>query len=151
MIDIRELRINSHVLFNGERVRVVGTYNDSIVVIDTDKEDEPITEECVFISNLDPIPINPEIVEEIGFEKGDESKESKIFYQDPICKKLIQKCQKNPELAKEFAEQTFCSLFHYENEEKKEVWLLICEKGQVYVSYLHELENMYHYLTGREL
>lgn len=143
MIDIRELRISSTVLCDGKRVKVEGVViQNGIVFFENDN---------AYADMLDPIPLTPELVEEIGFEKGEESKESKIFYQDPICKKLIQKCQKKPELAKEFAEQTFCSLFHYENEEKKEVWLLICEKGQVYVSYLHELENMYHYLTGREL
>lgn len=154
-LDIRELRIKNHVMYNGERCRVEHL-DDRCVGFD-----DSVKFTFVEPNEIDPIPLTPELVEELGFEKRELEKDGterlsysrplKGIYQDPKCKEFVQECLANPELAKEFLEHNLCSLFHYENEEKKKKWMLICERGSIYVSYLHELENMYYYLTGREL
>lgn len=159
MIDVKELRINSTVWYNDKRVKITAIDNtDEVQFVKTSFRDD----KWLNAKLIDPVPLTPELVEELGFEMCEvhsdntekylsNSRPLKGWYQDPKCKEFVQECLKDPELAKGFSEQNFCSLFHYENEEKQEIWQLICAEGNVYVSYLHELENMYHYLTGREL
>lgn len=64
-IDVKELRIGSHVDVNGERCRVNSVSNpwvfvDRVEDVYTAHEDE-----------LEPIPLSPELLKEMGFEEED--------------------------------------------------------------------------------
>lgn len=66
MIDISELHIGSHVLFNGERVEVTDiSCGEVIGVVNSDQSDWLE----VNSQHLDPIPITEELLTELGFEK----------------------------------------------------------------------------------
>lgn len=61
MIDIRELRIGSTVLYNGERVKVQRIEGDDVI-------DAIICERgWIPIKDLDPIPITEKLLKELGF------------------------------------------------------------------------------------
>ncbi len=70
-IDVKTLRIGSHILVNGKRVRVFGIGNNAIfylpsIVSSVCKETE--------IEQIEPIAITPELLKELGLK-----------YRTPIC------------------------------------------------------------------
>lgn len=61
-IDIRQLHIGSHIAINGERERVRGLDEDNGLIV-------RFPAEYVMASEVEPIPITPALLEELGFEK----------------------------------------------------------------------------------
>lgn len=69
MIDVKELHIGSHASLKGERITIFQTiYTGLVEVLRPNKEFEV----CTTSNELDPIPITPELLEELGFEKINE-------------------------------------------------------------------------------
>lgn len=64
MIDIKTLRIGSHVLVNGKRERVRGLDEDNGLII-------RFPAEYVNANEVEPIPITAELLVELGFRKED--------------------------------------------------------------------------------
>lgn len=60
-IDIKTLRIGSHILVNGKRERVRGLDEDNGLII-------RFPAEYVLASEVEPIAITPELLKELGFE-----------------------------------------------------------------------------------
>lgn len=60
-IDIKSLRIGSHILVNGKRERVRGLDEDNGLII-------RFPAEYVLASEVEPIAITPELLKELGFE-----------------------------------------------------------------------------------
>lgn len=143
MIDIRELRIGSSVLFNGKRVKVEGiVIQNGIVFFENDN---------AYADMLDPIPLTPELVKELGFFESEMIKDTSILhgiYVDPYIVKLAK--ESKGDFSKIPTDELF-HIWHVKLPNKYGEWKIFSNKGEIYVFYLHELENMYHYLTGREL
>lgn len=74
MIDIKTLRIGSHILVNGKRVCVCGirrtpNLNNALTIVQYTTKDIVVFGEVPAGSNkVEPIPITPELLEELGFE-----------------------------------------------------------------------------------
>lgn len=74
MIDIKSLRIGSHILVNGKRVCVCGirrtpNLNNALTIVQYTTKDIVVFGEVPAGSNkVGPIPITPELLEELGFE-----------------------------------------------------------------------------------
>lgn len=74
MIDIKSLRIGSHILVNGKRVCVCGirrtpNLNNALTIVQYTTKDIAVFGEVPAGSNkVEPIPITPELLEELGFE-----------------------------------------------------------------------------------
>lgn len=64
MIDIKALRIGSHILVNGKRERVRGLDEDNGLII-------RFPAEYVNANGVEPIPITPALLKELGFRKED--------------------------------------------------------------------------------
>lgn len=60
MVDIKALRIGSHVLVEGKRERVRGMDEDNGLIV-------RFPAEYVMANEVEPIPITPEILKELGF------------------------------------------------------------------------------------
>lgn len=60
-VDIKQLRIGSHVLVNGKRERVRGLDEDNGLIV-------RFPAEYVNANEVEPIPITPELLKELGFE-----------------------------------------------------------------------------------
>lgn len=60
MVDIKTLRIGSHVLVEGKRERVRGMDEDNGLIV-------RFPAEYVMANEVEPIPITPEILKELGF------------------------------------------------------------------------------------
>jgi len=60
-IDIKSLRIGSHILVDGERERVRGLDEDNGLIV-------RFPAEYVLVSEVEPIAITPELLKELGFE-----------------------------------------------------------------------------------
>lgn len=60
-VDVKQLRIGSHVLVNNKRERVRGLDEDNGLII-------RFPAEYVLASEVEPIPITPELLKELGFE-----------------------------------------------------------------------------------
>lgn len=65
-IDIKQLHIGSHVIVNGERVRVCGITRRKIGYHATGKPGEHLR--YARLNEVEPIPITPDLLEELGFE-----------------------------------------------------------------------------------
>ena len=61
MIDIKTLRVGSHILVNGKRERVRGLDEDNGLII-------RFPAEYVNANEVEPIPITPDLLKELGFE-----------------------------------------------------------------------------------
>lgn len=64
-IDVKTLRIGSHILVNGKRVRVFGIGNNAIFYLPS-----IVSSVCkeAKIEQIEPIAITPELLKELGFE-----------------------------------------------------------------------------------
>lgn len=60
-VDVKSLRIGSHILVNGKRERVRGLDEDSGLII-------RFPAEYVLASEAEPIPITPDLLKELGFK-----------------------------------------------------------------------------------
>lgn len=65
-VDVKQLRIGSHISINGERVEVESLQGGDLVGYITPDNDWSATESWRF----EPIAITPEILTELGFKKG---------------------------------------------------------------------------------
>lgn len=65
-VDVKTLRIGSHVLWNGERRRVDAITEDSIAFRIADTEQKMY--DSATIESVEPIAITPELLKELGFK-----------------------------------------------------------------------------------
>lgn len=63
-VDVKQLRIGSHILVNGKRERVRGLDEDNGLII-------RFPAEYVMANEVEPIPITSELLSELGFRKED--------------------------------------------------------------------------------
>lgn len=63
-VDIKSLRVGSHILFNGKRERVRGLDEDNGLIV-------RFPAEYVMACEVEPIPITAELLVELGFKKED--------------------------------------------------------------------------------
>lgn len=63
-VDIKSLRIGSHILVNGKRERVRGLDEDNSLIV-------RFPAEYVVVNEIEPIPITAELLSELGFKKED--------------------------------------------------------------------------------
>lgn len=63
-VDIKQLRIGSHILVNGKRERVRGLDEDNGLIV-------RFPAEYVMANEVEPIPITAELLVELGFRKED--------------------------------------------------------------------------------
>lgn len=61
-VDVKSLRIGSHILVNGKRERVRGLDEDNGLIV-------RFPAEYVNANGVEPIPITPELLKELGFEE----------------------------------------------------------------------------------
>lgn len=128
-VDIKTLRIGSHILVNGKRERVRGLDDDNGLII-------RFPAEYVNANEVEPIPITPEILKEIGF-KYHEYDNGKLWEWDL------------PNGYKDYGYLEF-------DEETTTIW-----RGRLWsmkeievefkVEYLHDLENIFYMFYGVEL
>lgn len=62
-VDVKQLRIGSHILVNGKRERVRGLDEDNGLII-------RFPAEYVMANEVEPIPITSDLLKELGFNKG---------------------------------------------------------------------------------
>lgn len=67
-VDIKSLRIGSHVMWNGKRRKVDAITKDSITFRIADTEQKMY--DSATIESVEPIAITPELLKELGFENG---------------------------------------------------------------------------------
>lgn len=67
-VDIKSLRIGSHVMWNGKRRKVDAITKDSIAFRIADTEQKMY--DSATIESVEPIAITPELLKELGFENG---------------------------------------------------------------------------------
>ena len=67
-VDIKSLRIGSHVMWNGKRRKVDAITEDSIAFRIADTEQKMY--DSATIESVEPIVITPELLKELGFENG---------------------------------------------------------------------------------
>lgn len=67
-VDIKSLRIGSHVMWNGKRRKVDAITEDSIAFRIADTEQKMY--DSATIESVEPIVITPELLTELGFENG---------------------------------------------------------------------------------
>lgn len=128
-IDVKTLRIGSHILVNGKRERVRGLDEDNGLII-------RFPAEYVMANEVEPISITPEILTEIGF-KYHEYDNGKLWEWN-----LPDQYKAYGYL--EFDEDT-TTIWRGRAWNMKEVEI------EFYVEYLHELENLYYLIYGIEL
>lgn len=135
-MDIRELRINTSVLFNDERVKITAidfSEEEPFVLIDNK---ELWVSSWMHATMLKPIPITEELLKELGFEEEKEPEEEwdygieKVFMKDFINDDGV---------------LDFVSLAQYEGG----LYQLQVLGTLAYVRNLHELES-YVYMTTKQ-
>lgn len=124
MIDVRELRINSHVLHNGKRFKVRRISDMGLVDIDGFIKEE---------EKIDPIPITPDLLKELGFE------ETKCIVLDRL------------HYEKHFDDCHIDVFKHYDD------WVVHIDNsdfdtiGSANVNYLHEMESIIYIITKHDI
>lgn len=66
--DVKQLRIGSHVDFNGRRVKIKAIVEDSVAFDYTQDEKPLYLSPNAYDEFLSPIPITPDLLKELGFE-----------------------------------------------------------------------------------
>lgn len=135
-VDVKQLRIGSHVLLTCEnkRVRIEGITKRKIGYhrrIDR-------TDHLAYarLNEIEPIPITPELLGELWFEKEDG---------DTFAKR--EKTESDNILSRTYIGVTMICGMHFRVEACDAV--TVC--GNLIVSYLHELENFIYLTLGKEL
>lgn len=128
-VDVKTLRIGSHILVNGKRERVRGLDEDNGLIV-------RFPAEYVMASEVEPIKITPEILTEIGF-KYREYDNGKLWEWDL------------PDGYKDYGYLEF-------DEDTTMIWrgrLWSMKEIEVEfkVEYLHDLENIFYMFYGVEL
>lgn len=89
MIDIRELRIGSHVLFKGERVKIESIdIHGAVRCSPKGYRDWHETD----AEKLDPIPITEELLKELGFEKETSNAFRKYYCESEYFERIVSCC-----------------------------------------------------------
>jgi hypothetical protein len=70
-VDVKQLRIGSHVDFNGRRVMIKAIVEDSVAFDYTQDEKQLYLSPNAYDEFLSPIPITPELLTELGFQYRD--------------------------------------------------------------------------------
>lgn len=118
MIDIKELRIGSHVaICGGERVRVTAICSNGIVTTTLGDMDE---------KNLTPISITPELLKELGFEDCSKKRWHREDWEKRNGDKYI-------------SFSAFDNNLHHERW-RIQYYVNVCKGGNCIVRYLHEAE-----------
>lgn len=132
MIDIKELRIGNHVLYDGERVKIdqIQQFGD-IGLVD-------ITYTLVSPKDLSPIPITEELLKELGFEEEKEPEEGWYYGIEKVFKK---------EFDSLIEEDYFISMAQYEGG----LYQLQVLGTIAYVRNLHELQDYVFMTCKKEL
>lgn len=128
-VDIKTLRIGSHILVNGKRERVRGLYDDNGLII-------RFPAEYVNANEVEPIKITPEILTEVGF-KYHEYNNGKLWEWDLPDR---YKCYGYLE----FDEDTTTIW-------QGRLWYQKEYEVDLRVEYLHDLENIFYMFYGVEL
>ena len=128
-VDVKQLRIGSHILVNGKRERVRGLDEDNGLIV-------CFPAEYVMASEVEPIWITPEFLTEIGF-KYHEYDNGKLWEWD------FSDGYKAYGFL-EFDEDT-TTIWRGRAWNMKEVEI------EFYVEHLHELENLFYFVYGVEL
>lgn len=128
-VDVKQLRIGSHILVNGKRERVRGLDEDNGLII-------RFPAEYVMANEAEPIKITPEILTEVGF-RYHEYDNGKLWEWDL------------PDGYKDYGYLEF-------DEETTTIWrgrLWSTKEIEVEfkVEYLHDLENIFYMFYGVEL
>ena len=133
MIDIRELRIGNHVLYDGKRVKIdqISQFGN-IGLVD-------ITCTLVSPKDLSPIPITEELLKELGFEEEKEPEEGWDYGIEKVFSKEYD--------APLECEYPFVSVAQYQ----RGLYHLQVEGTTAYVRYLHELQGYVYLTTKKEL
>lgn len=128
-IDVRELRIGNHVMWNGERVRIDEISIGGVVGCILQDGSDWFGYNA---DKLDPIPITEELLIELGFEKNntDLDLDYEKFPKDGLG--IFIKGVK-------------------ENLIRVEIWDNVIKKGNMLCQYLHELETFVFMTTKKEL
>nr|DAN28987.1 MAG TPA: hypothetical protein [Caudoviricetes sp.] len=129
-VDVKTLTIGSHILVNGKRERVVGIrpvrspFNVFQVIIQHEAKIFSSLGYVPSTSNaIEPIPITPELLKELGFRKG---MSSAIGF-----------------------DSWYCDMMRIDNNVMQaHPWWFY---NQLKLRYLHELESLYYMLCGVEL
>lgn len=126
-MDIKQLRIGAHVEVNGVRRAVFGLGCGRVSYLPHPTSSVALS---VFANEVNPIPITPELLAELGFERGsDERKWHKEI------------------------DQTWIGIHLFLDRERMRVY--VCDDsvdyGNMIVRYLHELENFIYLTLGKEL
>lgn len=129
MIDIKSLRVGSHILVNGKRERVRGLDEDNGLIV-------RFPAEYVMANEVEPISITPEILTESGFKyhEYDNGKLWEWNFSDGYKAYGFL----------EFDEDT-TTIWRGRAWNMKEVEI------EFYVEYLHDLENIFYMFYGVEL
>ena len=140
MIDARELHIGAHILVSGVRAKVVEInrmqlnnpdfpYRVFVEGINS-HGDKQVVGGYVHDEKIEPIPINPSLLEELGFEHGADEREWH-----------------------KYIGETWLGIHLFLDRERMRV--NVCDDsadyGNVIVRYLHELENFVYMALKREL
>jgi hypothetical protein len=124
MIRAEELRRNCYVNWNGEYGKVKAIYEDEVLFY--------CGEECL-ISDLTPIPLTEEILLKCGFA--------------PI---ITDELPQITEYTMEYRDYTYIIIFRMADIDWRcSFW--INDVPVKYFGYVHQLQNLYHALTGQEL
>lgn len=123
-VDVKTLRIDSHILVDGKRERVRGMDEDNGLIV-------RFPAEYVMANEVEPIPITPEILKELGFVNTSSSR--RITYTK----------------GSEYED------LWIEVRNLKDRWEVFVSDnnwdGRIVCRYLHELETVVYIATGKEL
>ena len=147
MIDIKQLRIGAHVEVNGVRRAVFGLGCGRVSYL-------PHPTSCVVLSvlasEINPIPITPELLVELGFVKRNRCDNNKTYYIDAASAEQMEKTRLViPQI----------ELLDYSEIGNPELWevkILSTDNGfavehKITVSFLHNLEAFIFLTLGKEL
>lgn len=132
-VDVKQLRIGSHILVNGKRVRVFGIGNNAIFYLPS-----IVSSVCkeAKIEQIEPIAITPELLKELGFEYHEYDNGNLWEWRlDDLYKAYGYL---------EFDEDT-TTLW------RGRLWHMKEIETEFRVEYLHELENLFYMFYEKEL
>ena len=133
-VDIKNLRIGSHVLWNGKRRKVDAITEDSIAFRIADTEQKMY--DSATIESVEPIAITPELLKELGFEYHEYDNGNLWEWRFDGLYKAYGYL--------EFDEDT-TTLW------RGRLWHMKEIETEFRVEYLHELENLFYMFYEKEL
>ena len=135
-VDIKSLRIGSHIDFNGRRVKIKAIVEDSVAFDYTQDEKQLYLSPNACDEFLSPIPITPELLKELGFEYHEYDNGNLWEWRFDDLYKAYGYL--------EFDEDT-TTLW------RGRLWHMKEIETEFRVEYLHELENLFYMFYEKEL